>query len=189
MEARRTPAETRGSREKKQKQKKKKKKKKYKDADSRDLQALGHEPSAVQGVEDLTRSHKANDRDHAGLVNGTAGPEEHLPRYFSKNGYVDNDPKSTKKKGSGKGNWGKQGDELEDYDYNLTKPRRRSNSFSAAAGHNTFKTKFEAVEPEPVFEEDIHGPEVDDLALEEQSTHSSAGSGSVEDEEAAVDKK
>ncbi|PSK34360.1 hypothetical protein B9Z65_8686 [Elsinoe australis] len=139
----------------------------------------------------VTRSHKANDRDHAGLIAGTAAPEEHLPRYFSKEGYAGNDPKSTKKKGSGKGNWGKQGDELEDYDYNLTKPRRRSNSFSAAAGHNIFKTKFEAIEPEPVFEEDIHGPEADDLALEEQSTHSSAGSGgSFEEEEAAaVDKK
>ncbi|KAF2223616.1 hypothetical protein BDZ85DRAFT_197875, partial [Elsinoe ampelina] len=137
----------------------------------------------------VTRSHKANDRDHVGLVNGTAGPEEHLPRYFSKSGYVDVDPKSTKKQGSGKGNWGKQGDELEDYDYNLTKPRRRSNSFSAAPGHNTYRTKFETIEPEPVFEEDIHGPEADDLALEEQSTHSSAGSGSVEEEEATVDKK
>ncbi|KAG8631089.1 hypothetical protein KVT40_000229 [Elsinoe batatas] len=150
---------------------------------------LGKHSAYLIDLRIMTRSHKANDRDHVGLVNGTAGPEEHLPRYFSKSGYVDVDPKSTKKQGSGKGNWGKQGDELEDYDYNLTKPRRRSNSFSAAPGHNTYRTKFETIEPEPVFEEDIHGPEADDLALEEQSTHSSAGSGSVEEEEAAVDKK
>lgn len=53
----------------------------------------------------VTRSHKLNDRDHVGLANGTASPEEHMPRYFTKSGYVDTDPKSTKKKGSGKGNW------------------------------------------------------------------------------------
>lgn len=53
----------------------------------------------------VTRSHKNNDRDHVGLANGTASPEEHLPRYFAKSGHVDIDPKSTKKNGSGKGNW------------------------------------------------------------------------------------
>lgn len=45
----------------------------------------------------VTRSHKLNDRDHAG--------EEHLPRYFAKNGFVDADPKKTKKDGGGKANW------------------------------------------------------------------------------------
>ena len=53
----------------------------------------------------VTRSHKANDRDHAGLANGTASPEEHLPRYFAKSGYADADPKKVKKEGGGKGNW------------------------------------------------------------------------------------
>ena len=53
----------------------------------------------------MTRSNKANGRDHVGLANGTASPEEHLPRYFTKSGYVDTDPKNIKKKGSGKGNW------------------------------------------------------------------------------------
>merc|ERR1711939_1284298 len=28
----------------------------------------------------MTRTHKGNDRDHVGLANGTAVPEEHLPR-------------------------------------------------------------------------------------------------------------
>lgn len=53
----------------------------------------------------MTRSHKANDRDHAGLANGTAAPEEHLPRYFAKSGFTDVDPKKVKKEGGGKGNW------------------------------------------------------------------------------------
>lgn len=53
----------------------------------------------------MTRSHKANDRDHKGLADGTALPVEHLPRYFAKSGYADVDPKKIKKDGAGKGNW------------------------------------------------------------------------------------
>lgn len=53
----------------------------------------------------VTRSHKLNDRDHAGLADGTAAAEEHLPRYFAKSGYEGADPKKTKKNGGGKGNW------------------------------------------------------------------------------------
>ena len=53
----------------------------------------------------MTRSHKLNDRDHAGLANGTAAAEEHLPRYFAKSGHVDADPKKVKKEGGGKSNW------------------------------------------------------------------------------------
>ena len=53
----------------------------------------------------MTRSHKVNDRDHVGLANGTAAPEEHLPRYFAKSGFAANDPNRTKKSGSGRGNW------------------------------------------------------------------------------------
>lgn len=54
----------------------------------------------------MTRSHKANERDHAGVANGSAGNEEqNMPRYFSKTGLVETDPKSMKKNGSGKGNW------------------------------------------------------------------------------------
>lgn len=57
------------------------------------------------GAVPVTRSHKANDRDHAGLADGTAEPEQHLPRYFAKSGHADADPNKTKKGGSGKGNW------------------------------------------------------------------------------------
>ena len=53
----------------------------------------------------VTRSHKQNDRDHAGLADGTAEDIQHLPRYFSKNGHIDADPKKVKKEGGGKGNW------------------------------------------------------------------------------------
>jgi hypothetical protein len=53
----------------------------------------------------VTRSHKYTDRDHAGLADGTAAAEEHLPRFFAKAGHTDSDPNKTKKNGGGKGNW------------------------------------------------------------------------------------
>lgn len=53
----------------------------------------------------MTRSFKANDRDHKGLADGTAAPIEHLPRFFAKHGHPDADPKKIKKDGGGKGNW------------------------------------------------------------------------------------
>ncbi|EME84855.1 uncharacterized protein MYCFIDRAFT_210996 [Pseudocercospora fijiensis CIRAD86] len=133
----------------------------------------------------MTRTHKATDRDHAGLANGTAAPEEHLPRYFGKEGFSGNNPQSVKKQGGGKGNWGQAGtSELEDYNYNMAKPKRRSNSSSMAAGHNMFKTKFEDTDPEALveYDEDIHGP--DQHELEKMSTSSSADTmASVEEED------
>ncbi|KAF2005000.1 hypothetical protein P154DRAFT_543084 [Amniculicola lignicola CBS 123094] len=129
----------------------------------------------------VTRSHKFTDRDHAGLANGTAEPEEHLPRFFAKSGHSDEDPTKTKKNGGGKGNWGHEGDEVEDYQFNMNHPRRRSNSNTHTL--KDFKTKFETVEPEVVFEEDVHGPMPE---LDKQSTVSSTNSaGSVEDEDNA----
>jgi len=135
----------------------------------------------------MTRSHKLNDRDHAGIADGTAAPEEHLPRYFAKSGHVDADPKKTKKDGGGKGNWGRSGDEMQDYGYTFTNARRRSNS--STQGLTDFKTKFEAVEPDPVFEEEVHGPaedeeDVDDAALKVKSIDSSTSGGSEEESEA-----
>lgn len=44
---------------------------------------------------------------------------------------------------------------MQDYGYTFTNARRRSNS--STQGLNDFKTKFETVEPEPVFEEELHG--------------------------------
>lgn len=53
----------------------------------------------------VTRTNKANDRDHKGLADGTASPTEHLPRFFAKSGHADVDPKKVKKDGCGRGNW------------------------------------------------------------------------------------
>jgi hypothetical protein len=82
--------------------------------------------------------------------------------------------------------------ELEDYSYNPTNPRRRTNSFSAAAGHNLYKSKFEAVDPEVIeFDEGLHGAsalsaEDKENELEKMSSTSSAGTtGSIEEEEIA----
>ncbi|KAK2800341.1 hypothetical protein FQN50_008157 [Emmonsiellopsis sp. PD_5] len=129
----------------------------------------------------LTRSHKLNDRDHVGLADGTAGPEEHLPRYFAKSGHVDADPKKTKKDGGGKGNWGRSGDEMQDYGYTFTNARRRSNS--STQGLTDFKTKFETIEPDPVFEEETHGAmKVDgENGDKEKSIDSSVGGTSEEE--------
>ena len=52
----------------------------------------------------MTRSHKANDRDHRAIAEG-APAQEFLPKYFAKHGFTDADPKKTKKNGGGKGNW------------------------------------------------------------------------------------
>jgi hypothetical protein len=123
----------------------------------------------------MTRSHKFTDRDHAGIADGTAERESRLPRYFGKaDAQVGI---STKKNGSGKGNWGTPGDEVEDIRPNMANARRRSNSST----HNMkdFKTKFETIETDPVFEEEVHGPMGEEL--EKQSTTSTDKS--VDEEE------
>ncbi len=89
--------------------------------------------------------------------------------------------------------------ELEDYDYNLNKTRRRTNSATHAAGHSGLKTKFEAIDPEVIeYEEDVHGPgstEAVDAAdpsdLEKMSASSSADtmSSGVEEDEMMAEKK
>ena len=86
---------------------------------------------------------------------------------------------------------GRSGDEMQDYGYNFTNARRRSNSSSHGHAIGDFKTKFEAVDPEPVFEEQLHGAstEVDDVddhtELHKEETAESTSGGSVEDEEHA----
>jgi hypothetical protein len=59
-------------------------------------------------------------------------------------------------------NRGVDGEEVQDEGFNLANARRRSNSSSYTPGLKDFKTKFEAVETEPVFEEDLHGPTEED---------------------------
>jgi hypothetical protein len=54
---------------------------------------------------------------------------------------------------------GVNGEEIMDVDINFTNARRRSNSSNYGPGAWIVKTKFEENETEPVFEEDLHGPE------------------------------
>ncbi|ATY59731.1 F1F0-ATP synthase regulatory factor Stf2 [Cordyceps militaris] len=110
----------------------------------------------------VTRSHKANDRDHKGIAEGTALPVEHLPRYFAKSGYADVDPKKIKKDGAGKGNWGTLHEDIADEDFTFTNTRRRSNSSTISHHGKEFRTKFEVIDSEPVFEESVHGPLVEE---------------------------
>ncbi|KAL8753189.1 MAG: hypothetical protein Q9199_005235 [Rusavskia elegans] len=141
-------------------------------------------------LRNMTRSHKQNDRDHVALADGTAVAEDHLPRYFAKSGHVDADPKKVKKEGGGKGNWGTPGEEGQDYGYNFTNARRRSNSSSHGHAISDFKTKFETVEAEPMFEEEFHGAQDDDLneehiGLEKADSADSTSTASVDGEEQA----
>lgn len=83
---------------------------------------------------------------------------------------------------------GTPGDESQDTGYNFTNARRRSNSSNHGRAINDFKTKFEAVETDPVFEEEIHGAlkeEMDELTHEKSESADSASMASVDDEELA----
>jgi hypothetical protein len=68
---------------------------------------------------------------------------------------------------------------MQDYDYKFTNTRRRSNS--STQGLADFSTKFEAFDPEPVFEEDFHGasdvsPETENTVTKVESTSSNTDS-------------
>ena len=83
---------------------------------------------------------------------------------------------------------GRSGDEMQDYGYKFTNTRRRSNSSGQGLGE--FKTKFEAAETDPVFEEQYHGAaggveEEENLSLEKEESAESTSGASVEDEEHA----
>lgn len=77
---------------------------------------------------------------------------------------------------------------MDDYGYKFANSRRRSNSSTQALGD--FKTKFEAVDQDPVFEEEVHGPtrtntEDSNTLEKEESTDTSTVAGSVEEDEGA----
>lgn len=113
----------------------------------------------------MTRTQKFNNRDHAGLADGTADAFEHLPRYFAKSGHVGEAPNKVKKEGGGKANWGHPGEEAHDMGYSFTAARRRSNS----SVHNVlsdFTTKFETPEEDPFFEEHMAAPKDDEYPSE-----------------------
>jgi len=132
----------------------------------------------------MGKTQKFNDRDHAGLADGTAVAAEHLPRYFAKSGHADADPKKTKKNGAGKGGWGVDGEEVQDEGFNLANARRRSNSSSYTAGLKDFKTKFEQIDQEPVFEEELHGANGEELTEARRITSESSESSIDEDDKA-----
>ena len=85
---------------------------------------------------------------------------------------------------------GVEGEEIQDSGYKMSNPRRRSNSSSYSAGLRDFKTKFEAIETDPVFEENVHGPELmDDEELHPATrvdTDSSEGSVNEEEKEKKI---
>lgn len=123
----------------------------------------------------MTRSHKANDRDHRAIAEGTPA-QEFLPKYFGKHGFAQ-DPNKFKKNGGGKANWGNAGSEVDQEDFNFNHPRRRSNSNTTNA--RDFRTKFDVNEPEPVFEESVHGPVEDEaMGAELEKAETSASSSS-----------
>ncbi|KAB5535103.1 hypothetical protein GE09DRAFT_1063196 [Coniochaeta sp. 2T2.1] len=139
-------------------------------------------PSQTISSINMTRSHKFNDKDHAGLADGTAAPSEHLPRFFAKHGHAGEAPNKTKKNGGGKGNWGNVGDEVIDGGFNMANARRRSNSSSFTTDPASLKSKFEVNDLEPVFDESLHGPTEQDDELAKTETSSSGGS--MEEEKA-----
>ncbi len=75
---------------------------------------------------------------------------------------------------------------MQDYGYNFTKTRRRSNSFSQSI--DGFKTKFEGIENDPVFEEELHGPteggdEDEHVRLEKAESMDTTSTASVEEDD------
>ena len=65
----------------------------------------------------------------------------------------------------------------------MANARRRSNSSTQAKSLKDFKTKFETIEPEPVFEESMAEPDEEGMRLEHQSTTSTDSSEKSVDEE------
>ena len=72
---------------------------------------------------------------------------------------------------------------MQDTDYSFTNARRRSNS--STQGLADFNTKFEAFEPEPVFEEEVRGDA--DMAAVNDNTVTKVESASSNDSEADHD--
>ena len=74
---------------------------------------------------------------------------------------------------------------MEDGGFTMANARRRSNSSSYTAGLKDFKTKFEHVENDPVFEEDIHGALDDDELPETRRINTESSEGSIDEDDKA----
>lgn len=84
-------------------------------------------------------------------------------------------------------NRGVDGEEVQDEGFNLANARRRSNSSSYTAGLKDFKTKFETVETEPVFEENLHGAGEEDTEelSETRRVNTESSEGSIDEDNKA----
>ncbi|KAK6583898.1 hypothetical protein PZA11_003628 [Diplocarpon coronariae] len=81
---------------------------------------------------------------------------------------------------------GVDGEEVQDEGFNLNNARRRSNSSSYTAGLKDFKTKFEHIEHDPVFEEDIHGAvEGEEELPSARRVNTESSDGSVDEDDKA----
>lgn len=82
---------------------------------------------------------------------------------------------------------GHPGEEAQDYGYTFATNRRRSNSGTHGNAIGDFKTKFEHVEADPVFEEDVHGALPDEhgegLTLAKEDSAASTSGGSIDEED------
>lgn len=68
----------------------------------------------------------------------------------------------------------------------MANARRRSNSSSYTAGLKDFKTKFETIDQDPVFEEELHGPVDDTDSLSEaRRVNTESSEGSIDDDDKA----
>ncbi|KAK7207815.1 hypothetical protein BZA70DRAFT_272273 [Myxozyma melibiosi] len=93
----------------------------------------------------MTRTIRSNSLPHEDAA---------LPRLFGKSTPGYSSPYKTKKNGAGKGNWGREGDELADvedeYNFQPSIQRRRSNS---NGGNGSFKKP--SFERDPIFDEAV----------------------------------
>ncbi|KAK6351769.1 hypothetical protein TWF718_004915 [Orbilia javanica] len=134
----------------------------------------------------MTRTNKANDIPHNNPEVASLMTEAHYPKFFAKSGFVDTAPSKTKKDGGGKGNWGHPGDELEDLDeFNMTRPRRYSNT-SPTHTHFGLKSKFEAHEEDPLFDEERHGPVPEEHITTTAATVNGNGTAAAAEETSAA---
>ncbi len=64
-------------------------------------------------------------------------------------------------------------EDIADEDFTFTNARRRSNSSTVSHHAKDFRTKFEVIDPEPVFEESVHGPLEEETGEDLSKTDSS----------------
>ena len=76
-----------------------------------------------------------------------------------------------------------------DEEFNFANARRRSNSSGYSTHLSDFKTKFETLEPDPVFEEELHGASSEDMYDDDEEIAESSTSGASTEEDDRVARK